>query len=75
MMDKITLTFEAAGYARLREMVIAGGKFLATGENGIHSASQLLLYMDQQVEAQARAAAQKANGHDKQEIARAQEPT
>jgi hypothetical protein len=46
---KLELPFDA--YQRLRELVLAAGKYPATGENGIHSASQLLLFMDQQVQA------------------------
>lgn len=51
-MNEITLKLPVDAYARLREMVLAGGKNLATGENGIHSASQLLLFMDQQLQQQ-----------------------
>lgn len=58
-MDEITLKLPVDVYARLREMVLAGGKYPATGENGIHSASQLLLFMDQQIQQQQKSALEK----------------
>lgn len=53
-MNEIILRLPSDAYARLREIVLAGGKHPATGENGLHSASQLLLFMDQQVQQQQR---------------------
>lgn len=68
-MDEIVLKLPLNAFARLREMVIAGGKFPATGENGLHSASQLLLLMDQQVQSQASAVGKtQSNGQDKSEL-------
>lgn len=51
---EFTIKFPPEAYARAREMILAGGKHPATGENGLHSASQLLLFMDQQVQQQQR---------------------
>lgn len=51
-MNEVILKLSVDAYARLREMILAGGKHPATGENGIHAASQLLIFMDQQVQQQ-----------------------
>jgi hypothetical protein len=39
-------------YIRMRDMIVAAGKWPATGENGLHSASQLLLVLGEQANAQ-----------------------
>lgn len=59
-MDTVKLEFPVEAYQRLRELVVAGGKWQATGEGGLHSASQLLLMMDGQVVVAQRAMQQEA---------------
>lgn len=71
-MSTIILALPPEVYTRMREMIIAGGKYPATGENGIHAASQLLLFLDQQIQEQQKATPAsegKPNGTTKPELA------
>ena len=68
-MEEVILRLPAAVYVRMRELIIAGGKSVATGEAGVHASSQLLLLMDQQIQEQQQALTEKSkvNGSAKAE--------
>jgi hypothetical protein len=67
-MQHIKLELEPAVFGNLKALVIAGGKAMDTGENGIMAAAQMLQILAQAAQ-DAEAARQKpANGHAEQHV-------